>query len=74
MVGSWIRWGLHPGPGDPQLPTWATVLAQAWGPPDLTKRMTREARRGPLARAGGGERPGPGATPEEQVPPQTHRS
>lgn len=74
VVGSWIRWGLHPEPADPQLPTWATVLAQAWGPPDLTKRRTREARRGPLARAGGGERPGPGATPEEQVPPQTRGS
>ena len=44
VVGSWIRWGLHPGPADPQLPTWATVLAQAWGPPNLTKRRTREAR------------------------------
>ena len=44
VVGSWIRWGLHPRPADPQLPTWATVLAQAWGPPNLTKRRTREAR------------------------------
>lgn len=43
VVGSWIKWGLHPEPADPSS-TWATVLAQAWGPPGLTKEDKRPGR------------------------------